>query len=124
MTDPHTFSANGSWPVQDSQLHDTQPDDPERQQMYCLWFDLKTVVNLLDKRRDNLSAIEFNGLLQLGFRLRREFFSQSPRYMPADLETLFKNDVDGVLNFCVLKLPAVAPTAEDWRRLIAGGKDH
>ena len=118
MTDSKTFTTHGSWPVDDSQQHDTHSDDPARQEMYRLWFDLKAVVNLLDKRRDEMSPIEFNGLLRLGFRLRKAFFSQSPQYMPADLEHLFKNDVDGVLNSCVLKLPAIVPTVDDWRRWI------
>lgn len=92
---------------------------PPSQQDQRLWYELKTLTELLDERGDELSAMEFNGLLRTAFRLRKAFFSRSPQFLTPEQNYEAMGEIDGVLNYCVLKLPVIAPTAEDWRRWVA-----
>ena len=95
---------------------------PPSKQDQQLWSELKTLTELLNQRGDELSAMEFNGLLRTAFRLRKEFFSRSPQFLTPEQNHEAMGDIDGVLNYWVLKLPVIPPTAEDWRRWVAEGR--
>ncbi len=95
---------------------------PPSKQDHQLWYELKTLTELLDQRGDELSAMEFNGLLRTAFRLRKEFFSRSPQFLTLEQNYDAMGEIDGVLDYCVLKWPVIAPTAEDWRRWVAEGR--
>lgn len=111
MTDTQTAIPGGPPPIPTPSTDETWPDTPETWRCHRLWFDIKTVVALLNDRRDTLSTIEYNGLLRLALRLRQELAAQDVIPIEPDSDTL--RQIDSVLDQACFKTPVTPPTRGD-----------
>ena len=112
MTDFQTVILSGPPPIPNPSTDDeTWPDTPETWRCHRLWFDTKTVVNLLKDRRDTLSSIEYNGLLRLALRLRQELAAQDVITIEPDCDAVRR--IDSVLDQACFKPPVTPPMKGD-----------
>lgn len=108
-------------PTQDNP-DDCWPNTPEAGHYQRRWFQLKIVTRLLGKRQDELSVIEFNGLLRLPLRLRQAIIAESATWHTLDLKCEAMRKIDTVLDRACLKPPATPPTEKAWQQLVSKGR--